>query len=100
MNTKPKYLILYKNKNWKLEFFRKRLFRYADELLRNNEDTYMFENFEVFFMKYPVNEDYLRGFKLFGIIIEENEQISKEFINKTLLPLIDNPFIGGIHVMK
>lgn len=94
---KPTYLIIYNTKEWKLKFIEKRLLTY--NLLKNTEEKFTFEHFDVLFKK---QKDAMntKGIRVFGIIIEDGCKITKEEINIFLVPLIHNPFIGGVHVMR
>lgn len=97
--NKPIYLILYKNENWKTEFIKKRLVRFINDLETNTENELDFKYFNVRFMKASRLEK-ARGFRVFGIIIEDSVEISDEQIRDILVGFIDNPFIGAVHRMK
>lgn len=97
-NHKPKYIILYKTEEWKLDFFKKRLLRYADILDYEKDGLYSFKYFDVLFVE-GLDEKCFDCIT-FGIIIEEELAPDYEIINNIMKPSIENPFIGGIHVMK
>lgn len=96
VNFKPKYLILYKDDEWKLNFIKKRLLNFTNNVISNKNEMKM-EYFDVLFRKSYTD---LNGNRLFGIIIQDGVEIDEHEINRTLKPLIYNPFIGAIHVMK
>lgn len=79
-----------------MDFIKKRLIQYTDKIIKSTDTEIEFEDFKVIFTK-EIEQHELR---LFGIIIQEEVEPTQEEVDTILYPLIDNPFIGAIHIMK
>lgn len=99
---KPVYAIIYVNEQWKLEFYKRRLCKYNDRLIGVFDDNEIFEYqyFKVVFSELDSGFDHLKELNVYGIIIEHNDEISKDMLDNELKPYIDNPFVGSMCVFN
>jgi hypothetical protein len=89
-----------------IDFIARNLGIYSGDLIEHtcDDDTnysYKFNYFDVLFI-YADNGVFEidRNKNMFGIIIENTIKISDQDIEKKLIPLVSNPFIGAVHRIK
>jgi len=109
VENKPTYLIFYKDKDWMIDYIGKSLGIYSEDLITHTSTNdihfnYEFKYFDVLFVFTDCIDDLnvirYRNKKFFSILIENGIKVSDECINKNLMPMLGNPFIGSIHTLK